>query len=109
MFSLSFQEEENGELDSSEIQEENPVFESIAEANYSREPGRTRSGTEAAGCDENNANIKETPCEIITTKDGEQKVCGDSRHIGSTIAVSGLKKDNVIVDRVIWSHFLEIV
>ncbi|XP_034419312.1 RNA polymerase II-associated protein 3-like isoform X2 [Cyclopterus lumpus] len=67
-------EEEKGESDSSEIQEENPVIESIAEANYSLEPGRTQSGTEAAGCDENNANNKEeTPGEIITTKDGEQK------------------------------------
>lgn len=81
-------EEENGELDSSEIQEENPVFESIAEANYSREPGRTRSGTEAAGCDENNANIKETPCEIITTKDGEQKDLVLNNSYGSTKLVA---------------------
>ncbi|TNN50935.1 Tetratricopeptide repeat protein 31 [Liparis tanakae] len=82
-------EEENEELDSSEIQEENPVIESIAEANYSREPGRTRRGTEAAGCDEDNANIKEeTPGEIITTKDGEQKDLDLNNSYGSTKLVA---------------------
>ncbi|XP_068435846.1 uncharacterized protein [Clinocottus analis] len=67
-------EEEKRKSDSSEIQEENPVIENIAEANDSPESEKTQSGTKAAGCDENIANNKEeTPAEINTTQNGEQK------------------------------------
>ncbi|XP_071354455.1 stress-induced-phosphoprotein 1-like [Trachinotus anak] len=66
-------EEEQGKSDSSENQEENPIFESNAGAHEFLECSKTQNGTTAAGDDESSGNKKEESLVKMNKKEDQEK------------------------------------